>query len=676
MNPGESATPWWKHYPWRLIQTNLREIDMVDIRADQVVRDLREFHATVLMLNAAGIIASYPTRLPFQCPSPFLQGASLLEIIDACHEADIRVIARTDFSKVRRPVFERHPEWAYRTVAGEIVDYNGDVHACPCGGYQQERAFDIMEEVLTTHPFDGIFFNMSGFVSRDYSGNNYGICHCESCRIAFLKRMGRGLPEAAHPTGDDQRAYQGFCCEVQRELESRVSEFLHRLNPQLCVANQRAAGRGFVRSEANTALDRPQPHWHLGPSAQVKSITGNHPGMVASNSTVDFIDFPYRHAAVSPHQQRLRLLQSLAHGGALDYYLIGRLDRHEDRSGFAAVREVFGFHAAHEGLLAETTSCADTLLLSGPNTDENEMRGWFRVLSENHVLFDSFAWWRTLEAGLAPYRLVIVPDMDEVPDSFAATLDAFACGGGTLLVVGRPGLSDEAGVPRARPALESVGIDRVHEVRRDVEASYVKIGNHAGFLRCSDTDLFCVHGLYVQSDYSAECRREMRWIPPHPYGPPERCYYEEVTDYPGYTVREFGRGRVLHVPWLPGSFYFRHGHPNTSWFMADLLEKEAGAQPLLCGFPTQVEVNLRRSGDTLLLHLLNLSGHFGASFLEPVPMRDLRIEFPCQREPRAVRLLQSGGEVRWEWKCGRLGLTLPQLGDFECIAVQGMNNEK
>src|SRR5262245_48414869 len=109
---------WWRTYPWREIQTNLREIDMIDIRADQVVADLRRFQATLLMINAAGIIASYPTELPYHFQSPYLSGDSLQQIITACHAAGIRVVARTDFSKVRYPIYEMHPEWAYRTASG------------------------------------------------------------------------------------------------------------------------------------------------------------------------------------------------------------------------------------------------------------------------------------------------------------------------------------------------------------------------------------------------------------------------------------------------------------------------------------------------------------------------------------------------------------------------------
>ena len=41
------------------------------------------------------------------------------------HKAGIKVIARTDFLKIRRVIYEQHPEWAYVSPEGKIVDYNG-----------------------------------------------------------------------------------------------------------------------------------------------------------------------------------------------------------------------------------------------------------------------------------------------------------------------------------------------------------------------------------------------------------------------------------------------------------------------------------------------------------------------------------------------------------------------
>ncbi|MEZ4831250.1 MAG: hypothetical protein R2873_04460 [Caldilineaceae bacterium] len=382
-------TDWWRTHPWRQIQTNLREIDMIDIDAAQVVADLQSFEATLLMINAAGIIASYPTALPFHFQSPFLSGDSLATIIDACHAAGIRVVARTDFSKVRRPIYEMHPEWAYVGVRGDIVDYNGDVAVCLNGDYQQIYALQIMEECLSKLPFDGIFFNMGGYQVRDYSGNYYGPCQCSRCRQGFAEMFGLPLPTVEDMQDPVFRKYVQFKNRTQHQHRLRVAGFIRERFPDVAIASHRETRQGFHRQESNTAIERALPHWQYNGSDNTKWVTGSYPDMVSSNTTVDFIDFPYRHVAVSPHQQKLRLIQSLANGGALDWYLIGRLDNHEDRSGFAPVREIFHYHAAHEDDYRDLTSQAQIGVLNGPTANTSEFRGWFRFLTENHFIFDT-----------------------------------------------------------------------------------------------------------------------------------------------------------------------------------------------------------------------------------------------------------------------------------------------
>jgi hypothetical protein len=135
-----SRSGWWCDWPWRLVQTNLREVDMADIDAERYVASLQELGATVAMINTSGIVASYRTSLPFHTQSAFLHGDDLATIIDACHAAGIKVIARTDFSKVRRELYERHPEWATRRADGGVVEEEGDVHVCPSGAYQVRPA--------------------------------------------------------------------------------------------------------------------------------------------------------------------------------------------------------------------------------------------------------------------------------------------------------------------------------------------------------------------------------------------------------------------------------------------------------------------------------------------------------------------------------------------------------
>ncbi len=664
---------WWESFPWREIQTNLREIDMKDISAAQVVQDLQSFHANVLMINAAGIIASYPTELPFHYQSPYLTGDSLADIIEACHEAGIRVVARTDFSKVRRPIYEQHPEWAYISPKGQIIDYLGDIAVCLNGNYQQKYSLQIMEECLTKLPFDGIFFNMGGYQTRDYSGNYYGPCQCENCQRKFDQMFGLSLPKTEDMEDPVYRKYVQFKNATLRAHHEKVYNFISSRWPHVAIANHREFGKGFIRQESNTAIERPLPHWQYNASDNTKWATTNYPDMVSSNTTVDFIDFPYRHVAVSPYQQSLRLVQSLANGGALDYYLIGRLDNHEDRSGYEEIRRIFAYHAAHEADYGPRTSKATVAVLHGPQGNIGEFRGWFRVLAENHFLFDTVLDATALELPWDKYQAIVLPDFQGISDALAARLDDFVAAGGTLIASGRAGLRDEHWEPRAEPVLKSLGIAHLQHVRENMRAAYFKFEDKEGFPRMAESDLVYVDGFYVYADYVEGAQPRMKLVPPQPFGPPERTYsHLPLTDHPGFVVNRHGEGKAIYVPWLPGALFHRQGYPNTSEFMADLLEHVAQIEPVGGNLSPMVEVThfTSRDGEFDLVHLVNGSGHYGVSFFAPLPMQDLEVSVAYPQQPQHVRSLVTGEERDHSWQEGWLTVRVPRLDLFEALRIE------
>jgi hypothetical protein len=664
--------PWWRDRPWRLIQTNLREIDTSDIDADRYVGSLVGFDATVAMINTSGIVASYPTTLPFHTPSGFLHGDTLERIIDACHAAGIRVIARTDFSKVRRRLYEQHPEWAYRRGDGAIVEDEGDVHVCPSGAYQQECAPRIVEETITTLDVDGIYFNMAGFQTRDYRGGYHGICHCDACVDGFRSMFDLPLPEAESLEDPRYRRYLLFTERVMRASKERMDALIRGLRPDIAIDRPTDGLGGFVRQESNTALDRSPPDWSYGASANTKWVVASLRRTVSSNSSVEFIDFPVRHVAVSPERQRLRLAQALANGGGLDYYVIGRLDDHADRTGFAAVREIFRFHAEHEEEYRDLRSCAPIALLIAPHGDAEEFRGWYEVLAQHHFLFDVLLLEAADEDTLDGYRALILPGHEPVSDETARRLDAFVEAGGTLIASGRAGLRDASLDPRSEPAPRSLGITRIRDVRASVRGAYLQVDDRRGFERLGETDLIFLDGPYVDAEYRPEVERRLRLIPPGPFGPPERCVLPEPTSDPGLATARLGAGRTVYVPWTCGRLFHRHGHANTSNFMADVLEHHAGLQPLGGNLSPMVEATLLERADrsVRLLHLVNASGVFGPSVVEPATMRDVEVVIPSEDEPVDVTGLVGGEPLEWRAADGRLTIRVPELGLFEAIGIR------
>lgn len=174
------ANSWWLT-PHRLLQTNLREIDAT-MDTDQYVREVKEFGANIVLFNVGGTVANYPTELEYHWRNTFMKGDLVGETLKKLHKAGIKIIGRFDFSKINQNCAANNPEWLYVSEKGEHVNYNGQVHTCVMGGYQQDYMLEILKEALTRYPLDGVFFNMISFPQVDYSRNFHGICQCENCK--------------------------------------------------------------------------------------------------------------------------------------------------------------------------------------------------------------------------------------------------------------------------------------------------------------------------------------------------------------------------------------------------------------------------------------------------------------------------------------------------------------
>lgn len=671
---------WWKNHHWRFIQTNLREIDMQDIDAKQYVQDMLSFEATVAMINTSGIIASYPTKLPYHYQSPYLTGDSLKTIIDECHAHGIRVMARTDFSKVRRVIYEQHPDWAFVDTDGQIVDYEGDVHVCINSDYQQIHALEIIRETLTELDVDGIFFNMGGYVSGDYSGRQHGICQCGSCRRRFREKTGYALPRQADLADPVYRAYLVFKRETTTAYNRKVCEFIKSIRPEILINHDTyTEDSGFIRQESNTAWDRALPHWQYSGSENTKWVRGSFPTFISSNTTVDFIDFPSRHVAVSPWQQALRLYQGLANGGMPDYYLIGRLDNHRDRSGFEPIRQAFQFHARHQELFRDLRADCRTVILAGDHWgghgdgDMQEFFGLYRALTEAHHLFDVMLLSQVVRQGLAKYQTIILPGCAALAAETATIIDQAVHQGATLISSGLTGRRDERLDELSENALACLrGVQPLAE--RPARGAYFQLDDHAWTEALNDTDLITIDGDYFYAEYPANAERYGRLIPPQPYGPPERCYsLYPATDYPAAARLPYGQGTVILLPWQPGRLFQRQGYANTAAFLSDVLSRIAELQPIGGNLPPMVETTLlhRDGEDFRLLCLVNGSGHFGNSFYKPLTLTDLRVQIPFQAKTvRSVTRLSDGEALPFSWQEERLTIDVDRLEAFDALLIR------
>ncbi len=461
--------PWWQD-AFRIFQTNLRETDAV-LDVERVLDDLQSFHANAWLLNTGGIVSFYPSRLPFQHPSPWLKerpsGDLVGDAVRAAHQRGVKVISRFDFSKLHRDLYEKHPDWFFINREGQPQEYNGLYSACPSGPYNQEYSFQVMGEVLDQYEINGIFFNMFGFAPWDYSGHYHGVCQCDNCQRRFRDQTGLTLPPQEDWNNPAWVSYLEFTQQTARDLSARMRTFIHQKRPEVGLFLFMNAGQGdVVLHEINNAISRPLPYWSLAAGEKVKLSQGEYPGSPVTINSVLFLDIPYRFAAEQPAYVGLRLAQVISHGANPYVYVIGTTHQ-ADRRNHPIIRELYALHEEHAADFTGLTSPAEVALID-PRRSEvlyqngkgfegvtTAFRGFYRALTESHLQFDVFYDTSLVNKAasnlLNRYRLLILPNAACLSDEEGQAVDRFVHAGGRVLASYETGLYDERGVRRPQP---------------------------------------------------------------------------------------------------------------------------------------------------------------------------------------------------------------------------------
>src|SRR5690242_4412630 len=69
--PQQAPRRWWMDEPIRFLQTNISEKDST-LDPTHLVEQVANFPANTFLFNMGGIVAQYPTQVPFHYASPHL----------------------------------------------------------------------------------------------------------------------------------------------------------------------------------------------------------------------------------------------------------------------------------------------------------------------------------------------------------------------------------------------------------------------------------------------------------------------------------------------------------------------------------------------------------------------------------------------------------------------------
>jgi hypothetical protein len=578
------------------------------------------------------------------------------ETLTKLHKAGIKMIGRFDFSKINQKYAASHPEWLYVSEKGEHVNYNGQVHTCVMGSYQQDYLLEILKEALTKYPLDGVFFNMIGFPQVDYSRNFHGICQCENCKKSFKDFCGLDLPKH---DGDSQvlRKHQEWkVIQVDRQF-GRVRDLIKSIRSDIVICTYTVDHIDVIRKESGAPLGHET--WDDVERAQWTLLTTENKQL--ANASVHFYQMIFRHSAAAPYLHSRRLWQQMVNGAWLDFYCIGPLQRLEDRAGIGPISNIYRFHAANEKWMLHTESAAEVGLV---RRDGDDYWGWVQILSENHIPFDLVSF---RHSDLERYRALIVPESGGVKAEDAHVLDAYVKSGGKLLLSGR---IPDALICMGRPALKktwplrhSMYVRIRPEDKAELDVDGLK-----------DFDLVQLRGDFHEYEPASGTGRMLRLIHDVMYGPPEKCYYRSVSDIPALLVHKHGDGMAASFPFQIGAMYREWGNLGHPMLAVGTLDNllQTGRRLKIESSPL-VEATHRRDpkGRFEWISLYNHSGRLENSFHPPIPIDNIRVILKISHPIKRVTSLTNGEELpRTKTTSDEMEIILPKLDTFEIVLVE------
>lgn len=677
---GFDRREWWKH-EYRILQTNLREIDAQE-DPWTIARETRAFGANVIVSNIGGIVAFYPTQLSLHYRNPFLKNDFAGEMVAAAHAEGLAYIGRFDLSKAMRPAYDAHPEWFMRNRDGSPREYAGTYQACPNGGWAQDYSLQILKEGVERHDIDGLFFNMTGFVRTDYSNVDHGICVCDNCRRRFRELYKLDLPKTEDGTDPNWDAYQQFQTRIMTELSAKARNVIEAARPHVPLMD--FFGGVVARGEVQRRVSRKAPEWPHAMGEQTRALMALAPGKAFSATSAAHIDYPWRQVTESTENHMLRFAQALGTGAKLDLYLMGTLADQDDPRFLPPISRLYHWHAANEQHYAGLTPAARVAIYNTGSIFQspgaglarysgNAQRGAYQALVDARLPF-----WMTngMQVRQATrdraYDVIIMPHIMILDDGDAEALDAFVEAGGLLIATGYTGAQGQGGKPRSGPAMKSSPVANFGQPR----------DGHGWSLDMSKAAIPMGPGrMPIDADFFPVTPRSgaaslIPFAPDQRFGPPEFSYArpgEAARADAGALVIAYGKGHHVHIPWLPDYLYYRDGLDAHRVLFESLIARYAPPPPLVLEGPGPMEMMAMRQADTgkILVHVINYSGQRNTHYGDPVIAHGLKLGVRGSVGSTA-QMLVAGKPVSGKRRNGdgdHLWFDLPPVDTFEAVQL-------
>lgn len=671
--------------PWyatmrRCGQTNFNERDPIELDIDWWIQYWSSLKLDALLLNAGGIMAFYPTKIPYHHRSQFLGNRDLFgDFAKAAKTAGIRVVARMDCNYVYEEAFKAHPEWIERTGDGKPV-VNAEspwlYKTCMYSTYFTEQMPAIIREVNSLYDVDGFFTN--GWPSTGRPPE----CHCEACNK---------LADPASPEGYQQHLDKVL--DIWKLWDSTAKEkkwdsvYVGNLGGGIRAVtnlNRIASVAGWFNAD-HQGRSGVTPIWDCAQQGRVAQAVMK--GRTITNVTGSYANTSplWRHTSKAPLEATMWMAQTAASGMTPWYHWLG--GKPEDHRWEKTGRDFYQWLAANEPHFVNQHSLANLGIVFSQRTnafyrppgghDVTEfLQGMYKALLDGRFVFDFVHEDDLGPETLARYKGLILSNAALLRSAQCDQLRDYVRRGGSLLATFETGFYDENAKNPAEWPLSDLFGARVAAklVGPNGNAAYARLERDHPILQgFQDTKLLPFAEYYVPLKPVSDAILTV--LPPFPAFPPEMVYPRvERTDQPAIVLRQQGASRTVYFPGDIDRAYWRSENPDLSRLLVNSIRwMMSEPAPISVAGEGMAEIFAWKTQPGFAVHVLNYNnpdmqrGWFRKAY--PLGAQKVRMTLPSGADASQVRLLRAGNNVPFSRDGNTVTFTVPSVVDYEVAAL-------
>ena len=723
-------TPWYTRIT-RWGQVNITEKDASKYDITWWRKYWKRTETKGVIINAGGIVAYYPSRVPLHHQAQNLQEGDLFgNLCLAAHEDGLVVFARMDSNRAHEEFYKTHPDWFAIDADGKPYKAGDLFITCINSPYYSQHIPDILREIIE-------LYHPEGFTDNSWSGlGRESICYCENCRKNFHERSGKDLPGVKN--WDDKVYREWILWNYNRRLEiwDLNNHTTKTAGGPFCIwagmnsgsiSGQSRSFRDYkeIAKRADIIMLDDQARsdaggfQHNGETGKlIHGLLGWDKLIPESMAMYQAGRPTFRLTSKPMAEARMWIVNGIAGGIQPWWHIVAA--SHEDRRIYHTAESIFRWHKANEEFLISRHPMATIgVVWSQQNTDfygrdnadqlvELPWRGMTQALIRARIPYLPLHA-AHIDRDASQFSLLVLPNLAAMTDDEIVSVRRFVESGGNLIATGESSLFNEWGERRPdyalgdlfgvhlnkfpsgndKSTLPKLAGDSYHtylrltpELRQGVDGPRtgiepIIIGKRHVILKgFEETDILAFGGLLdpVKIDQGAEVL--MTFIPQFPVYPPETAWMREPkTDIAGLILNSNKKGsRIAFMPADLDREFGRYNLPDHGNLLANLIRwASKGNIPIAVEGHGLIDCHLYQQPRRQILHIVNLTS--SATWRQPVdelmsigPL-NFRIKLSKDVRGKNLRLLVSGQKISAEVESGWTNFEIKSVLDHEVVVI-------